>query len=77
MGILEFLLIGLIAGWIAGKIMKGHGYGIIGDIIVGIIGALVGGFLFSLFGITAYGDIGSIVMSVIGAVVFLSLLRML
>lgn len=76
MSILEFLLIGLIAGWIAGKITKGYGFGIIGNIVVGIIGALFGGLIFNLLGVTAYGDIGSIVMSVIGAVVFLSLLRL-
>ena len=51
--IIIFILIGLVAGWLAGKIMKGKGFGLIGDIIIGIIGAFIGGFLFSLLGITA------------------------
>ncbi len=77
MSILWFLLIGLIAGWIAGMIMKGHGFGVIGDIIVGIVGSLIGGYLFSALGVNVYGTLGSIVMAVIGAVVLLFLLRLL
>ncbi|MFA6523139.1 MAG: GlsB/YeaQ/YmgE family stress response membrane protein [Candidatus Peribacteraceae bacterium] len=77
MDILWFLLIGLVAGWIAGLIMKGGGYGIVGDIVVGIIGALIGGFLLRLFGITAYGTLGAIAMAVIGAVILIAVLRTL
>ncbi len=77
MDILWFLLIGLIAGWIAGQIMKGGGYGIVGDIVVGIVGAMIGGFIFRLLGITAYGTLGSIVMAVIGAMILIALLRTL
>ena len=77
MDILWFLLIGLIAGWLAGQIMHGGGYGIIGDIVVGIVGSLIGGFLFRLLGIAAYGMLGSIVMAVIGAVVLITILRTL
>lgn len=77
MDILWFLLIGLIAGWLAGHIMSGGGYGIVGDIVVGIVGSLIGGFLFRLVGITAYGSIGSIIMAVIGAIVLIAVLRRL
>ncbi len=77
MDIIWFLIIGLVAGWLAGQIMKGGGYGLVGNIIVGIIGSLVGGFLFRLIGITAYGTLGAIVMAVIGAVVLIALLRTL
>jgi len=77
MDILWLLLIGLIAGWLAGQIMGNGGYGIIGDIIVGIVGSLVGGFLFRLVGITAYGTLGTIIMAVIGAVVLIAGLRIL
>ncbi len=77
MDILWFLLIGLIAGWLAGQIMKGGGYGIVGDIVVGIVGSLVGGFLFRLLGITAYGTLGAIVMAVIGAIILIAGLRAL
>ncbi|MCF7844563.1 MAG: GlsB/YeaQ/YmgE family stress response membrane protein [Kiritimatiellales bacterium] len=77
MDILWFLLIGLIAGWLAGQIMQGGGYGIIGDIVVGIVGSIVGGFLFDLLGITAYGTLGSIVMAVVGAILLITILRMI
>jgi len=70
-----FLLIGLIAGWLAGLVMKGGGYGIVGDMIVGVIGALLGGWLFSLVGISAGGLIGSIIVAFIGACVLILILR--
>ena len=68
-GIIAWLIVGLIAGWLAGLVMKGGGYGILGDIVMGIIGALVGGFLFGLLmpGSSA-GLLGSIVVAFIGAV---------
>ena len=69
-----FLLIGLIAGWLAGKVMRGGGYGIIGDMIVGVIGALLGGWLFSLIGISAGGLIGAIITAFVGAVVLIAIL---
>ena len=70
-----FLLIGIAAGWLAGQVMKGGGYGLVGDLIVGVIGAIVGGFLFSLFGLSATGLLGSLVTATIGAIALLSLLR--
>ena len=70
-----FLLIGLIAGWLAGKVMRGGGYGLVGDMIVGVIGAFIGGWLFSLIGISAGGLIGSIITAFVGAVVLLLILR--
>lgn len=77
MELLWFLIIGLLAGWIAGMVMKGGGYGLIGDLIVGVIGAFVGGFVFRLLNITAYGTIGTLVMATIGAINFIALVRML
>ncbi|GMU66043.1 MAG: hypothetical protein AMXMBFR36_23170 [Acidobacteriota bacterium] len=77
MHILWFLLIGLAAGWLAGQIMKGGGYGLLGDLIVGVIGALLGGFIFRLLGIAAYGLLGSLVMATIGAIVLIALLRVI
>lgn len=64
-----FIVIGGVAGWIAGKLMKGRGFGLFGNIIVGIIGALLGGFLFSKLGIAAGGIIGSLIIAVIGAMI--------
>jgi uncharacterized membrane protein YeaQ/YmgE (transglycosylase-associated protein family) len=70
-----FLLIGLIAGWLAGKVIRGGGYGVVGDMIVGVIGAFIGGWLFSLIGIAAGGLIGSIITAFVGAVVLILILR--
>jgi uncharacterized membrane protein YeaQ/YmgE (transglycosylase-associated protein family) len=74
-GLIWFLLIGLIAGWLAGKVMRGGGFGVIGDMIVGVIGALIGGWLFGLMGITTGGIIGAIITAFVGAVVLLAILR--
>jgi uncharacterized membrane protein YeaQ/YmgE (transglycosylase-associated protein family) len=71
-----FIVVGLVAGWLAGTLMKGGGFGIIGDIIVGVIGALLGGFLFGLMGVSAGGLIGSIIVATIGAVVLILILRL-
>ncbi len=70
-----FLLIGLIAGWLAGVVMRGSGYGVVADIIIGILGSLVGGFLFSLLGLGASGFLGSIVVAFFGAVVLILIMR--
>jgi uncharacterized membrane protein YeaQ/YmgE (transglycosylase-associated protein family) len=71
------LVVGLIAGWLAGKIMKGKGFGLIGDLIVGVVGAVVGGWIFSLLGFAAYGLIGSIIVALIGALILLYALRLI
>ncbi len=72
-----FLLIGLIAGWLAGRVVRGGGYGVIGDMIVGVIGALIGGWLFGRLGITAGGLIGAIITAFVGAVILILLLRLI
>ncbi|MBI3996053.1 MAG: GlsB/YeaQ/YmgE family stress response membrane protein [Candidatus Omnitrophica bacterium] len=69
-----FLLIGLAAGWCAGLVMKGRGFGMFGDIVVGVLGAVIGGWLFSLLGLTAYGTTGALVIAFIGAVTLLALI---
>ncbi|NMC53327.1 MAG: GlsB/YeaQ/YmgE family stress response membrane protein [Chloroflexi bacterium] len=75
--LLLFLLIGLVAGWLAGRIMKGGGFGLVGNIIVGAIGAVLGGWLFGLLGISAGGLIGSLVTALVGAIVLLYLVRLI
>ena len=72
-----FLVIGAVAGWLAGVIMKGGGYGLVGDIIVGVIGSIIGGWLFGLLGIAAGGLIGSIVAAVVGAIILIAILRLI
>lgn len=77
MNIVYFLLIGLAAGWLAGLFVKGGGFGLVGDLIVGVIGAVFGGFLFSLLGIVAVGAVGDLVCATVGAIAFIFLLRFL
>jgi uncharacterized membrane protein YeaQ/YmgE (transglycosylase-associated protein family) len=78
MGFIWFILIGLLAGWLAGQLMQGGGFGVIGDIIVGVIGALLGGLLFNTLGLsTGGGLISSLIVATIGAIVLLFLLRLI
>jgi uncharacterized membrane protein YeaQ/YmgE (transglycosylase-associated protein family) len=76
MNFIWFLVVGLVAGWLAGVLVKGGGFGLVGDLVVGVIGAFVGGFLFSFLGLGSNGGlIGSIVVATIGAVVLLAIVR--
>ena len=75
--IVVFLLIGAIAGWLAGKLMRGGGFGLIGNIAIGIIGAVIGRFVFGMFGITASGLIGPIITATAGAVLLLFLVDLI
>lgn len=76
MDILTFIIIGLIAGWVAGALTEGRGFGVLGNIVVGIVGALIGGFILDLANVTAYGFVGSLLMAVLGAVIFLAILNL-
>ena len=79
MSILTWLIVGLVAGVLASLVMGGTGYGIIGDIIIGIVGAFVGGWLFSQLGVsTPFGGLpGTIFVAFIGAIVLLFVLRLI
>ena len=72
--LIMFLAIGAVAGWLAGLLMKGRGFGLIGNIIVGIVGAFIGGFLANVLGLAATGIIGSIILATAGAAVLLFLI---
>lgn len=77
-GFIWYIVVGLIAGWLAGVVMKGGGYGILGNIILGIIGAIVGGWLFGMLGVSAGGGmIGGIIVAFIGAVILIFLARLI
>jgi uncharacterized membrane protein YeaQ/YmgE (transglycosylase-associated protein family) len=79
-GIIAWIIIGIIAGWITGKLMKGSGFGALMDMVVGLVGALIGGFLSSHLGFGGVGEHGlvmSIVIAVIGAVILTLLLRLI
>lgn len=71
-----WLIVGLIAGFLASVVMRGGGFGIVGDIIAGLVGAFIGGWLFGVLGISAGGGLlGSIIVAFIGACIFIALLR--
>jgi len=69
------IAIGILAGWLAGKIMRGRGYGLIIDLLLGIVGSIIGAFVFGLLGLHAYGLVGSIVVATAGAMMLLYLVR--
>lgn len=75
--LLTFLVIGAIAGWLAGLLTKGKGFGILGNIVVGIVGAVIGGHVLGVIGITAGGLIGSIFTATVGAALLLFAVRIL
>jgi len=78
MEFLWFILIGLVAGWLAGQLVKGGGFGVIGDIVVGVLGALIGGFLFTSLGVSLGGGLlGAIMVATIGAIVLIFILRVI
>lgn len=76
-GFVYWIVVGLIAGWLAGRVMKGGGYGVLVDIILGILGAIVGGWVFGLLGLHAGGLIGSIIVAFVGAVILVWITRLL
>jgi uncharacterized membrane protein YeaQ/YmgE (transglycosylase-associated protein family) len=78
MGLLAWIVVGLIAGWLAGVIMKGGGYGVVADIVLGMLGGIVGGWLFGVLGIWPGGGLlGSILIAFVGAVVLIAVTRVL
>ena len=72
--IVTVLVVGLLAGWPAGRIQKGRGFGLAGDLVIGILGSVFGTWLFGQLGFSAYGFAGNLVMAVVGALVILFLL---
>jgi len=72
---LTFLVLGALAGWISGLIAKGRGFGLPGNMIVGIVGAFLGGFVFGLLGISAHNSLGQLIFAILGSLLFLWLLR--
>jgi uncharacterized membrane protein YeaQ/YmgE (transglycosylase-associated protein family) len=78
MNFLAWIVVGLIAGWLAGQVMKGGGYGVAVDIILGILGGFLGGWIFGLLGIGAgSGMIGSIIVAFVGAVILVGITRLI
>ncbi len=74
-GIIAWIVVGLLAGWMAGVVMRGGGYGILGDVLVGLVGSCIGGFLFSFFVDGVMGFWGSILVAFLGACVLIAIVR--
>ena len=74
-GLIGWIIVGLVAGWLASKVMGEGGFGLLGDLVVGLVGALIGGVIVGLLWTGSVGLIGSIVVAVIGACILIALLR--
>lgn len=78
MGLLYWIIVGLIAGWLAGQVMRGGGYGVLADIILGILGGILGGWVFGSLGVwPTAGMLGSIIVAFVGAVILVAITRVL
>lgn len=71
-----FIIIGILAGFLAGKILRGRGYGLLGNLLIGLIGSYVGEFLFNTLDLNTVGTLGSLLMSTVGAIVFLYIMQL-
>ncbi len=76
-GLIIFLAIGAVAGWLGSTIMKGGGFGLIGNMVVGVVGAVIGGYVFGVMGISAGGLVGSIITATVGAIILLFMVRLI
>ena len=75
-GLIGWIIIGLLAGWLAGKVSRGRGFGCIVDVILGLIGAVIGGWIFSKLGITTFGFFGSLAAATVGAILLVVIARL-
>ncbi len=75
-GLIGWILIGLIAGWLSGKIARGRGFGLIADLFLGLVGAVIGGWIFGRLGVATFGFIGSLAAATVGAVILVSVARL-
>jgi uncharacterized membrane protein YeaQ/YmgE (transglycosylase-associated protein family) len=71
------ILVGLIAGWLAGKLMRGYGYGAVADILLGLVGGMIGSIIFGVVGLHAYHAVGSITISTLGAILLVAASRVM
>jgi len=76
-GLLLFIVIGLIAGWLAGVLVRGGGFGVLGDIVVGVLGAVIGGYFFGRVGLGGSGMLGEILIATAGAILLIFVLRLI
>ncbi len=77
MNLVWFLLIGLAAGWLAGHLVKGRGFGLLENLVIGVIGALIGGYVFGSLGVNTGGLLGQLITATVGALILLFLLKLI
>jgi uncharacterized membrane protein YeaQ/YmgE (transglycosylase-associated protein family) len=77
MSILVWIITGIIAGWLAGMLIRGSGFGVIGDLVVGLLGGLLGGYLASLFGISPTNWLGTVLVAAIGGIILVWVLHLI
>jgi uncharacterized membrane protein YeaQ/YmgE (transglycosylase-associated protein family) len=77
MDFLWFIIIGVLAGWLTGQVMKGSGYGLFGDLVLGVLGAIAGGWLLGLVGVTSGGLLGRLLVATFGAIVLVFISRLI
>ena len=70
------IIIGLIAGWLTGKLMRGEGYGMFADILLGLVGALIGSWIFNALGVVVYGRLGFLAIALVGAIVLVGIVHL-
>jgi len=76
-GLLGWIVIGLIAGWLSGKVTRGGGFGLLANVFLGLVGAVIGGWIFSRLGIATYGFVGSLAAATVGAIALVAAARLL
>ena len=77
MRILVWIISGIVAGWLTGLIVRGRGFGLLGDLVIGLLGGLLGGWLFGLLGIATVSWVGEIIAAVVGGILLVALIRAL
>ena len=77
MQFLIWIITGIIAGWLTGLIIKGKGFGLVGDLIIGLLGGVVGGWLANYFGLLVFGWVGHVITAAVGGIVLVSIVRVL
>ena len=75
--LISTVLIGIAAGWLSGQILKGRGFGLLGDLVVGVVGAAVGSYAFAAIGLSAFGLIGKLITATVGALVLLFAIKLI
>jgi len=75
--VLIWIIVGLIAGWLTGLVVKGRGFGVLGDVIIGLLGGVLGGYIFGLVGVAPTSVLGQIVVSFVGGVLLVAIVRLL